>query len=121
MRKIYQNTSFLGPVFSRIRTIIRGNTGQRKHVFRHILRSDISNISGLLFHRTPMMFCKKGVLKNFFQNSQENTCAKVSFLIKLQALTFFIEHLQYLVLVCEQMLLKNECGKETVTRMCSTN
>ena len=39
---------------------------------------------------------KKGVLKNF-TNSQQVTCARVSFLIKLQAqaktLTFFIEHL----------------------------
>ena len=30
------------------------------------------------------VFCKKGVLKNF-TNSQENTCARVSYLIKLQA------------------------------------
>ena len=32
----------------------------------------------------PEVFCKKGVLRNF-QNSQENACARVSFLIKLQA------------------------------------
>ena len=31
------------------------------------------------------VFCEKGVLKNS-QNSQENTCARVSFSIKLQAL-----------------------------------
>ena len=31
----------------------------------------------------PEMFYKKNFLK-FLQNSQENTCAKVSFLIKLQ-------------------------------------
>ena len=30
------------------------------------------------------MFCKKGVLRNL-QNSRENTCARVSILIKLQA------------------------------------
>ena len=30
------------------------------------------------------MFCKKGVLKNL-QNWQENTCTKITFLIKLQA------------------------------------
>ena len=32
----------------------------------------------------PEVFHKKGVLKNL-QNSQENTCVWVSFLIKLQA------------------------------------
>ena len=32
----------------------------------------------------PEVFCRKGVLRNFTkQNSQENTCARVSFLIKL--------------------------------------
>ena len=35
---------------------------------------------------------RKGVLE-ISQNSQENTCARVSFLIKLQAYTFLIEHL----------------------------
>ena len=33
------------------------------------------------------MFCKKGFLLEISQNSQENTCAWVSFLIKLQAST----------------------------------
>ena len=32
----------------------------------------------------PEVFCKKGLLRNF-ANSQENTCARDSFLIKLQA------------------------------------
>ena len=32
----------------------------------------------------PEVFCKKGVLK-ISQNSQESTCARVSFFIKLQA------------------------------------
>ena len=32
----------------------------------------------------PELFCKKSVLKNFV-NSKENTCARVSFLMKLQA------------------------------------
>ena len=33
------------------------------------------------------MFCKKGVFRSFIsQNSEESTCAKISFLIKLQAL-----------------------------------
>ena len=31
----------------------------------------------------PEVFCRKGVLRNL-QNSQENTCARVSFLKKLQ-------------------------------------
>ena len=32
----------------------------------------------------PEVFCKRGALRNF-SNSQENTCVRVSFLIKLQA------------------------------------
>ena len=39
---------------------------------------------GILFRSSrPEVFCKKGVLRNF-ANSQENTCARASFLIKLQ-------------------------------------
>ena len=48
------------------------------------------------------VLCKKSVLKFFFQNSQENTCAGFSFLVKkLQPQleifknTFLIEHLFY--------------------------
>ena len=33
----------------------------------------------------PEVFCEKGVLLEISQNSQENTCARVFFLIKLQA------------------------------------
>ena len=38
-------------------------------------------------HRScrPKVLCEKGVLRNFEKNSQENTCARVSFLIKLHA------------------------------------
>ena len=67
----------------------------------------------------PEEFRKKGVLRNFV-NSQRNTCARVSFLMELQAwyfpvnfaksprTTFLTEHLRWL-------LLKNECpaGKES--------
>ena len=38
----------------------------------------------------PDMLYKKGVLK-ISQNSQENTCTRVSFLINLQASSHFIE------------------------------
>ena len=34
----------------------------------------------------PEVFCKKKVFLDISQNSQENTCARVSFSIKLQAL-----------------------------------
>ena len=37
----------------------------------------------------PEFFCKKSVLLEISQNSQENTCARVSFQIKLQALQKF--------------------------------
>ena len=43
-------------------------------------------IAKLYFYQNnqpPEVFCKKDVLRNF-TNSQENTCAKVSFIIKLQ-------------------------------------
>ena len=46
-----------------------------------------------------MFYKKKKFLRNF-ANSQKNTCARVSFLIKLQASKhhFFIEHLWWLLL-----------------------
>ena len=39
----------------------------------------------------PKVFYKEGALKNFRQNSQENNSARVSFLIKLQALGMTFE------------------------------
>ena len=39
------------------------------------------------------LFHKKTVFLEISQNSQENTYARASFLIKLQAYTFFTEHL----------------------------
>ena len=39
------------------------------------------------------VFHKKTVFFEISQNSQENTYARASFLIKLQAYTFFTEHL----------------------------
>ena len=35
------------------------------------------------YKQPPEVFCKKGVIK-IWQNSQENTCAKVFFLLSLQ-------------------------------------
>ena len=76
----------------------------------------------------PEVFCKKGVVK-ISQNSQENTCARVSFLIELQTeacnfikketLCFtvnfekslrtpiFIEHLRWLLLIRENIMNTN--------------
>ena len=44
------------------------------------------NANGVAVTEVVIQRCsvKKGVLRNF-QNSQENACARVSFLIKLQA------------------------------------
>ena len=42
-------------------------------------------------------FSLSKVLLKISQNSQENTCGRVSFLIKLQAWGFFIEHLWWLL------------------------
>ena len=53
----------------------------------------------------PEAFCKKiGALKNL-QNAQENTCARVSFLITLQSFTFFTEHLRKTVSAWKLALL----------------
>ena len=46
------------------------------------------------------VFCKKSVLR-YFANLQENTCAKVSFLIKLQALGFIKKKTLAEVFSCE--------------------
>ena len=55
---------------------------------------EMKNVSSVLFFQTlwrklekdrssrPEVFCEKVVLKNF-ENSQESTCARVSFLIKI--------------------------------------
>ena len=37
----------------------------------------------------PKVFCKKGVLRNFAKFPGKHTCARVSFLIALQALQNF--------------------------------
>ena len=42
----------------------------------------------MLQKQPPEVFCKKKVFLEILQNSQENTCARVSFLIKLQAAPF---------------------------------
>ena len=80
----------------------------------------------LLLEAIVRRFSAKKVFLKILQNSHENTCARVSFLIKLQALAynfikkealaqvfsfefceifkkfyfFFIEHLQWLLLYC---------------------
>ena len=52
------------------------------------------------------------------QNSQENTCARVSFLIKLQAkflrTPFFIEHIWWLLLVITTLLLNKIYSLEKI-------
>ena len=78
----------------------------------------------------PEVFCKKGVFENF-ANSQESTSVRVSFLIKFQALglqlyfkketltqafsgefykifknTFFIEHIRWLLLIFQVLILR---------------
>ena len=53
-----------------------------------MIRNFVFFIFGFCFSRaqkqTPDVFCKKKVFLKISQNSQENTCARVSFLIKLQ-------------------------------------
>ena len=54
--------------------------------YSDVIYDQLSNASfSNKIEQSPDVFCKKGVLRNFV-NSQENTCARVSFLIKLQAL-----------------------------------
>ena len=74
-----------------------GNTkcGQKRKTIRRTGRSLKEKQN-----QPPEVFCKKKVLLETSQNSQENTCARASFLIKLQAEackisknTFFTKHL----------------------------
>ena len=54
--------------------------------YSDVIYDQLSNASfSNKIEQSSDVFCKKGVLRNFV-NSQENTCARVSFLIKLQAL-----------------------------------
>ena len=58
---------------------------QRKPAKRSAFKRDFSGFSSSFTQKQPaVVFYKKGVLKNS-QNSQENSCAIVSFLLKLQA------------------------------------
>ena len=54
------------------------------------------------------VFYKKGILR-ISQNSQENTYARVSFLMKLQANSFFTEH----VLVIASEVKRNLTSSES--------
>ena len=57
--------------------------------YQIFLNASLTNsfITGEFMNRSSCLevFCRKGVLRNF-ANSQKNTCARVFFLIKLQAL-----------------------------------
>ena len=58
---------------------------QRKPAKTSAFKRDFSGFSSSFTQKQPaVVFYKKGVLKNS-QNSQENSCAIVSFLLKLQA------------------------------------
>ena len=59
-----------------------------KQYWRVWTRRDLERVQSKYFSKTyrsspPDVFCKKGVLRNS-QNSQENTCARVSLIIRLQ-------------------------------------
>ena len=73
----------------------------------------------------------KNVLLNIFQNSHENTYARISFLIKLQTCkcfpvnfakflrtSFFIEHLWWLFLQCAGHCFVQSWPKQTKTKLC---
>ena len=51
--------------------------------FEKLLHQSIEGLAGNRSDR-PEVLCKKGVHRNF-ENSQEKTCTRVSFLIRLQA------------------------------------
>ena len=53
----------------------------------------------------PEVFYKKSVLGNFTKNSQENTCARVSFLINCRSEAFnFIEKETLVQMFCSEFL-----------------
>ena len=87
------------------------NIANKKH--KELIRCDMTTdkfqwINGRSSHRRCSV--RKSVFRNFakFRKKQENTCARVSFLIKLQA-TFFIEHLRAIASVMESVLLSLVC------------
>ena len=59
---------------------------QRKSVKSDVPKVLFPDIGKITNRRSEQIFFKIGVFKNL-QNSKENTCARVSFLIKLQALS----------------------------------
>ena len=63
-----------------------------------------------LFEAVVQICSVKKMFLEISQNSQENTCARVSFLIKLQAWTpFFIEHLWWLfLLIAKNQILTDQ-------------
>ena len=77
--------------------------------FFPIYINDLSN--GLKTNAKLLADDKKCPIKKLFleisQNSKENTCVRVSFLIKLQAsglrTPFLTEHLQWLLLYCQRL------------------
>ena len=70
--------------------------------------------SNAIQKQSPEVFCEKGILRNF-TNSQENTCARASFLIRLWHRCFpvnfvkflrtrlFIEHFWWLLLAIKSL------------------
>ena len=69
----YKNTFFLSQKFLQLETF-------SKKTILFVVSSGVNTYGSSL----PEVFYKKGILKNF-ANSQENTCARVSFLVKFQA------------------------------------
>ena len=70
-------------------------------------------------------FARRYSVKNVFlkisQNSPENTCARVSFLINLQSSPLFIEHLQWLLLtppLSPDQFLRVFIGRLTMQSKC---
>ena len=55
-------------------------------IFTEIERRNVLLSMSNTQKQSPMVFCKKDVLKNFVKFTQKNTCARVSFLNKVECL-----------------------------------
>ena len=83
--EIYKNSSNTGIFFFHDFQVILGTQQHFESRHRYIDKKRKDSIEKKTYRSSrPQVFCKK-VFLEISQNSQENTCARVSFLIKLQA------------------------------------
>ena len=123
--------------------LLRENTGQRKHVFCHILSSRMCTKLQIYRSSRPVVFCKKGLLKNFAKFTGKHLCQSLFFnkvaglrpasLLKKRLwhrcfpvnfaeflrTAFFTEHVRWLLM--DLFILTTETLNEKLNFLCSRN